>query len=389
MTISGMQTFKRVAYALVIILFIFLVLVAIKYPEQKVKQAKLDYEVSSPEEQILKYAAEIEADRKLLEGYEFFRGSKGEKDAGPFLNNLVYFDNFGPSKIDLPNGLETHLKDKNWIALEPDFKELNLDFSWMEKLHEYDYWAPDANNPHFKAEDKPLLFAIPLPGYMELTNWAKLRLIHGRKTGTMQKALSDVRQLARLIYTNDYLVSSMVAIALLRHEAAFVQNYNPKIFGNWKTIPIDVLSHAKRYHWALPEMVDPRLSDETYERFSTTNVGQCQMISEGMAKNIILRDHLKTTYTKAINRFDVTVKKSLETCRKSIVHFMWNDTEWKITAKDTDYAKSLVKPENESDWKWKILMIHPRVEEYYAFNMLMISAPNYLKEYQKSEAKSE
>ncbi len=384
-----MQTFKRIAYAAVIILFIFLVLVSLKYPEQKAKQAKLDYEVSSPEEQILKVADTIDEDLKILAEYGFFRGSKGEKDAGPFLNKLVYFDNFGPSKINLPKELEIQLKDKNWVALEPDFKTLNLDFTWMEKLHEYDHWSPDMNNPHFKAEDKPTLYGLALPGYMELTNWAKLRLIQGRKTQNIQKALSDVRQLARLIYTNDYLVSSMVAIALLRHEGTFVQNYNPKIFGGWKTIPVDVLSRAKRYHWGLPEMVDPRLSDETYERFTGGNVGKCQMISEGMSKNIIVRDHLKTTYPKAVKRFDETVKNSLKTCRNSIVHLMWNDPSWKVFGKDVDYEKSLVKPENESDWKWKILMIHPRVEEFYAFNMLTISAPNYLRQYQESASKSE
>ncbi len=384
-----MQTFKRVAYAVVLLLFIFFVLIALKYPEQRTKQARLDYEVSSPEDSILKFAELIEEDRKILEGHEFFRGSKGERDAGPFLNKIVYFDNFGPSKINLPKDLQRQLKDRNWVALEPDFKTLNLDFSWMAKLHEFDYWSPDMNNPYFKAEDRPLLYGLALPGYMELTNWAKLRLIHGRKSQTMQKALSDVRQLARLIYTNDYLVSSMVAIALLRHEATFVQNYNPKIMGDWKTVPMDVLSRAKRYLWGLPEMVDPRLSDETYERFTQTNVGQCQMISEGMAKNIIVRDHLADTYPKVVKRFDETVKKSLETCRKSIVHLMWNDPEWKVFGKDVDYEKSLVKPENESDWKWKILMIHPRVEEYYAFNMLTISAPNYLRQYQESAAKSE
>lgn len=389
MTILGMQTIKRIAYALGLLLIIFGVLVALKYPEQKVKQARLDFEVSSPEDIIEKHAELIEEDRKLLEGFDFFRGSRGIKDAGPFLNQLVYFDGYGPSKINLPKDLERNLKDKNWVALEPDFKSLALDFTWMEKLHQYDFWAPDMNNPYFKAEDRPLLYGLPMPGYMELTNWAKLRLIHGRKTQTMQKALSDVRHLARLIYTNDYLVSSMVAIALLRHEATFVQNYNRKIMGDWKTIPLEVLSRAKRYLWGIAEMVDPRISDETYERFAGGNVGQCQMISEGMMENLIIRDHLPSTYPKALKRFDETVKNSLKFCRKSIVHLMWGDPDWKVSGKNVDYEKSLVKPENESDWKWKILMIHPRVEEYYAFHMLTFSAPNYLRLYQESAPKTE
>lgn len=366
-----------------ILFLIFVILVAWKYPEQQMKKAKLDFEVLSPEDQILKHEAQFLADRKLIENYEIFRGSKGLKDAGPYLNPLVRWDNQGPSKLQLPKDLSEKLKDKDWVAFEPDFKTLKLDFTWMEKLSEFDHWAADLNNQYITISDRPLLQEIPFPGYMELTNWAKLRLIHGRKTQTMVKALEEVRQLTRLIFTNDYLVSSTVAVAILRHEGNFVQNYNPKIFGAWKTIPDEALVAAKRYFWGISEMVDPRLSNEVYERFSGADVGKCQMISEGMMKNLIVRDHLKMTYPGAIKRFNETVKNSLNLCRKSLVHMMWEDPEWTVFGRNLKYEKSLVKPENESDWKWKLLMIHPRVEEYFALTMLSISAPNYLRQYEE------
>lgn len=353
------------------------------------KKAKLDYEVQSPEEQILKHEAQIFDDLRIVKSYEIFRGSKGERDAGPYLNPLVHWDNQAPSKLQLPKDLSEKLKEKDWVAFEPDFKTLNLDFTWMEKLNEFDHWSSDLNNPHINVADKPLLHDFPFPGYMELTNWAKLRLIHGRKTQTMQKALSEVRQLTRLIFTNDYLVSSTVAVAILRHEGKFVQNYNPKIFGEWKTIPDEALVAAKRYFWAMPEMVDPRLSDDVYERLTASDVGQCQMISEGMMKNLIIRDHLKNTYPGAIKRFNETVKRSLNHCRKSLVHMMWEDPNWTVFGKTVSFEKSLVKPENESDWKWKFLMIHPRVEEFFALTMLSISSPNYLRQYEEFAVKNQ
>ncbi|MES2528674.1 MAG: hypothetical protein V4598_16440 [Bdellovibrionota bacterium] len=384
-----MQTFKRIAYVIGILLLIFVALVAWKYPEQKVRQAKLDFEVSSPEENLVKHEPKISEDRAVIEQETFFRGSRGEKDAGPYLNTIVHWDGHGPSKIQLPKEVSDNLRDKNWVAYEPDFKALKLDFAWMEKLTEFDYWASDDNNPHIKPSEHPVFQTLSFPGYMELTNWAKLRLIHGRKTQTMPKALAEVRQLARLIYTNDYLVSAMVAIAILRHEGKFVQNYNPKIFAGWKTVPEETLVRAKRYFWAMPELVDPRLSDETHQRFSGITVGKCQMISEGVFKNIIIRDHLQKMYPGAVKRFDEMVKSSLETCRKSLVHVMWNDTQWKVFGDRPEYAKSLVKPENESEMKWKLLMISPRIEEYFALTMLTISSPNYLKEYQELEPKAE
>ncbi len=344
-----MQTFKRIAYVVGILLLIFVALVAWKFPEQKVRQAKLDFEVSSPEENLLKLEPMITEDRAVMEQEPFFRGSRGEKDAGPYLNAIVHWDGFGPSKIQLPKEVSDNLRDKNWVAYEPDFKALKLDFAWMEKLADFDHWASDDNNPHIKPSERPVFQTMTFPGYMELTNWAKLRLIHGRKTQTMPKALAEVRQLARLIYTNDYLVSAMVAVAILRHEGKFVQNYNPKIFGNWKTIPEDTLLRAKRYFWAMPELVDPRLTDDTYQRFSAFSAGKCQMISEGVFKNIMIRDHLQKMYPGVVKRFDESIKSSLSTCRKSLVHVMWNDPQWKVFGDRPEYAKSLVKPENESE----------------------------------------
>jgi hypothetical protein len=384
-----MQTFKRVSYVVGILLLIFIALVAWKYPEQKVRQAKLDYEVSSPEENILKFEAQIMEDRAAIGKEPFFRGSRGEKDAGPYLNPIVHWDEQGPSKIQLPKEVSDKLREKGWVTYEPDFKTLHLDFTWMEKLHDFDHWASDQNNPYINLAQRPLFQQIPFPGYMELTNWAKLRLIHGRKTQTMLKALADVRQLARLIYTNDYLVSSMVAVAILRHEGKFVQNDNKTISAGWKTIPEDLLVRAKRYFWASADSVDPRLTEETYLRFSGTIVGQCQMISEGMMKNIILRDHLQKVYPGAIKRFDETVKNSLNHCRKSLVHIMWNDPQWKVFGVRPDYKKSLVKPENESEMKWLLLMFSPRIEEQFAFTVLTISSPNYLRQYQDLGPKPE
>ncbi len=384
-----MQTFKRIAYVAGILILIFVALVAWKFPEQKIRQAKLDYEVSSPEENLLKYESMIMEDRAIVEKEEFFRGSRGEKDAGPYLNPLVQWDEQGPSKIRLPRDVVDKLKEKDWVAYEPDFKTLNLDFTWMEKLNDFDHWSPEQNNPLIKLAERPLFQSLPFPGYMELTYWAKLRLIHGRKTKTMLKALAEVRQLARLIYTNDYLFSSIASIAILRHEGNFVQNYNKTISEGWKIIPDDVLVRAKRYFWATADMIDPRLTDETYQRFSGIIVGQCQMISEGLMKNIIIRDHLQKVYPGVVKRFDEMVKSSLNNCRKSLVHIMWSDPQWKVFGERVEYAKSLVKPENESEMKWKLLMISPRIEEYFSYNMLTISAPNYLRQYQELEPKSE
>ena len=380
-----MQTFKHVASVLGLLFLITIVLAAIRLPGVEVKKYKLDYEVQSPEEKILKYQDKFLEDRAIMEKYDIFRGSKGDKDAGPFLNPLLNFDGTprAPAKLTIPKELEKELSGKDWPAFEPDFKTLNLDFSWMKELHKYDHWSPDLNNPLIDPSKHPNISSLPLPNYRDLIGWAKLRWIHGRLTKDMIPALKDVRQLARLMYTNDYLVSSMVVVSLLRSEGKYIQGYNKKISDGWTVIPDEDLARARKYLWAISEVVDPRLSNETYERLTNTNVGQCQMISEGMLKNLVIRDELKKEYPGEIKRFDETVKTSLKTCRKSLVHMMWEDPTWTILGSQVSYAESFVKPENESDLKWKFLQLLPRMREIYTYYMLTIATPDYFRQYEE------
>lgn len=386
---SSMQTFKRVSAVVGLIVVILFCLVLWKFPEQELKRLQMDYEIQSPEDTLLKHRKQILADREELSTYDIFRPSKGERDAGPYLNPMVSWDNRPSPVLALPPELKAGLKGKDWVAFSPDFKAHKLDFSWMKKLHEFDHWSPDLNNPLIKLAEKPLPMTLPFPEYSELIHWAKLRLIHGRVTKDMKSALADVRQLARLIFTNDYLVSTMVTISLLRSEGQFIQNYNPKISEGWKAVPESVTAIARRYFWAQAEFVDPRLSSEGYETFSAGDVGKCQMISEGMLRNLIVRDYLKKFYPGQIKRFSETVKNALNICRPSLMNLVWNDPEWKVFGPSVKYEDALVKPENESNWKQKFLMIHPRVEEIYGFTILSTATPNYLKLYRELPPENE
>jgi hypothetical protein len=360
-----MNTFKRIAAVFGLMLLITILMAAVKLPEVEVKRQKVDYEVQNPEERILKHEAQFLADKKLVESDPFFRGSKGESDAGPYLNPML-------AKLAIPKEIQKELQNRNWVQYKPDFKKLMLDFSWMKELAKYDYWAPDLNNPEIDPKSHPNITMLPLPEYSHLISWARLRLKQGKLTNDMKNAQAEVRHLARLIYTNDYLVSSMVAITILKSESMFLQKERS-----------EVVEAARRYLWGVAEIVDPRVSDETYGRLTEGNVGKCQMITEGALRNLIVRDELQNMYPNDIKRFDETVKNSLKYCRKSLVHMMWEDPQWKFLPVKVDYAESFVKPENESNWKWNFLMILPRMREIYAFQLLSNVAPNYFRQYEE------
>jgi hypothetical protein len=382
-----MKTFKTAAAVLGLIAFITIVLAIFKLPGVELKKARVEYEVQNPESQILGLEQKIMEDREILSHYPIFRGSKGEKDAGPFLNPLVSFldKDKGQAKLALPVKVRDELKTKDWINYHPDFKSLNLDFSWMKKLHEFEYWAPEFHNPLIDPKKRPMLSTLPLPFYGDLIQWAKLRLIYGLEKKDLPEALTDVHQLARLIFTNDFLLSSMVTVNILRNETRFLKKYRPSLI----SFSEDHLERAKRYFYGMPQFVDPRLSDETYRRFSETSVGQCQMISEGVIANHLLRDELKSVYPDEVKRFDETMKSTLSSCRKSLVHLLWEDPQWKAIPERYSYEDANVKPENDSNWKWIFLKVFPEGREILALHLQSIWKPNFLGRYEKSEVKSE
>jgi hypothetical protein len=287
-----------------------------------------DYAQESPESTIKKYSEIILSDRQELEKFDVFKGSRGNNDAGVYLNDIVPFSVEGKkSLLSIDPEIVKKLYTNDWFTRE--IATVNsMDFSWMKRLSEFDYWSPEISNPEINLSDRPDVFNLPLPSYTLLINWAKLRLIHGKQTGSISDALKEVRQLARLTFTNDNLVSAMSAVAILRVETKFLTKNNLKM-DDWKSVPDESLIKAKRYFWAIPSFVDPRLTNETYEKFSKTSVGECLMVSEGLNPIHMIKNHLSSDFSHEIARFDSTLDQSSKSCRKGVSHLAWKDPQWK------------------------------------------------------------
>jgi hypothetical protein len=130
----------------------------------------------------------------------------------------------------------------------------------------------------------------------------------------------------RLIWTNDYLISSMVVVNMMKMETQFEEILTPKEMGDWKFIPLDDVMRAKRFFYSLPTLVDIRLSDETFQKMVTTNVGLCPMLSEAMMGYIGMKDFLGDELKYGMIRFARAVDSA--NCRKTILHKIWADPTW-------------------------------------------------------------
>lgn len=280
--------------------------------------------------QLLKHKKLIEEDQRVLSKYEVFQPSRGTKDAGPFLNSKVHWeigDIHHQGSLVLPEFLNREM-NKDWAIKKPLFKKLGLNFSWMKELLQYDHWSPDTNSPAFPENKKYLTYSFPVPSYRDLITWAKLRLLYGKETGDTQSAYREVRHLIRLIWTNDYLVSSMVAVNMLKLEHQFHEVLLPEEEGSWELIPEDAIMRGKRYFYSSRAFADIALNAEMLNAIPMTEVNLCSIVVEGLMGFISMRDMMKAELEGRYAAMAELVKRSQDKCRKTIVHQMWEDPTW-------------------------------------------------------------
>lgn len=331
----------------------------------------------------LKGNQEFLKDREILAQYELFFPSRGSKDAGPFLNDKIHWQ-IGEiahrGSLVLPEFIHKEM-NKDWVVKKPLFKKMGLDFGWMKELLKYDYWNPEENSPAYPAGKKYQTYSFPVPTYKDLITWAKLRYLHGKETGDTKNALKEVRHLMRLIFTNDYLVSSMVVVRMLRNENNFEEILTPKEIGEWKFIPHDHVMRAKRYFYSLPTGVDIRLPDDLFQNMVTTNAGLCPMLFEGMMNYLAMRDLLKDELAYGYNRMDDAIKRS--NCRNTILHQMWNDPSWPaFNIQDEDAFALDGKEILGNKVTWEEVMKNPDLKAAIGYLLAGVAQPNYFFQYE-------
>jgi hypothetical protein len=343
---------------------------------------------SSPETQFAQYEKEFMEDRKILGEYDIFRPSRGTKDAGPFLNSKIHWeigDIHHQGSLVLPEFVKREM-NKDWVLKKPLFKKMGLKFDWMKELRKYDYWNPEENSPAFPAGKKYLTYSYPIPSYMDLITWAKLRLLHGKETNDIQAAFKEVRHLMRLIWTNDYLVSTMVVPNMLKLEHSFHETLLPEQEGDWKLVPEDVIMRAKRHFYDLQGMTDIRFSDKMFQKATSTDVGLCSMVLEGMMGLISMRDMMKEELAERYRRMDKLVTSSQTKCRKTIVHKMWEDPSWPSFMSDSQDAFAYVGNQTVLGKKltWKELKESHELKVVMGYVLLNAAPPRILKSYEKN-----
>lgn len=152
----------------------------------------------------------------------FFAAPRPEADAGPFFNPRLRWDGVPGTdgrELALAESDQARVREwkEHWVEHADDPLVGSLDFTWMRGLSKYGRWNLVPGSPLEKLERRDLL-KIPMPYFVDLITWSKLRLLRALKSGDYAAASAEVRQLAWLCYSSETLLGSMVALSILRAE---------------------------------------------------------------------------------------------------------------------------------------------------------------------------
>lgn len=148
--------------------------------------------------------------------------SSGTRDAATYLSVRVDWEGEhgqpGPvGLLRLPTALNERMKrfaPGTWVTQLNANDWAGLDFGWLTELQGFDVWSLTADGP-LKNRDAFDFFEAPIPNYITLQSWAKLRLAKGLAENDVPRASIEVRHLADLIASNGTLVSEMIRLTLL------------------------------------------------------------------------------------------------------------------------------------------------------------------------------
>jgi len=264
-------------------------------------------------------------------------GSK--EDAGPYLNPLVAWtggEGRTPlAQLELPDPLLSMLKEGEkgaWIDRGNSIPWKQLDFTWMQRLSDFDYWDIHKSCVGCVSSEIERLgpSAYRAPAYKHLQGWAKLRLIKGVKEGDIKTGVKEVRDLARLVMSNETLASAMVAQGIYFMERAafdYAKAHDMNLIGEWHPLDWDTLTKTKRACWATGTLFNLGRSGEAIRSIYDSKQPlycKCAGMSEGMARGILVGSTLRHAAAPEHNKLMSTIIADAKGCRLTPLRSMWH-----------------------------------------------------------------
>lgn len=272
----------------------------------------------------------FEADQKSLATLDFLRETAAvHADAGSYLNARIHWGREGRvAAIQVPD-VSNPLWNNDWMSADIPAELEKIDLSWMKRLEAFDHWDLFTSGPnaHFIGVKPELVnpYLIPFPDFAFLPRAARLRLRRGLDLRDAAPALREVRQLARLSYTTETLIGSMVAVGLLKMErAAYDEAVRRNILlpADYEAVDPILLKKMKTTLWATVGFADSSAPDVVKRAFLGKDawpVGACAALGETAQQFVLGAEFLQKKYPLEVDLED-RIAVVHQVLRKSRAH---------------------------------------------------------------------
>lgn len=284
-----------------------------------------------------KFFPKLKADQASFAGSYLTLKSSASSDAGPFLNPRVSWNG--------PHAKEPLLKDLHlaadltaeidawkdtWMEHADDKRLVTLDFSWMRNLHRFDHW--DIHKTCTGCIDSGIetldVFSYRVPNYKNLRHWAKLRLLKGLKDKDLWQAARDVRQLARLLVSQEVLISAIASQGFYKLELSifdFAKKQRLTTPAEWQPLSKETLDKSFRVCATVSRLFTPLGSQEVFDAIFKSKEHfycKCNGMAEGMTLGILLGAKARKVYPTRFSSLTAVIEQTPE-CRLTKLRSMW------------------------------------------------------------------
>jgi hypothetical protein len=209
-----------------------------------------------------------------------------KKDAAIYLANKVDWEGGTIGSLHLPKSLTDRMSTppQHWL----DFTAADyagLDFEWLGELLEYDTWSMSVTGP--MRDFKESAIEAPIPNFISLQQWAKLRLIKGAREGDLPRASLEVQHLAELCASTQTLIGQMIRSAMFGSERTFYERLGVLVPAS---LPNTEQTQAyRRAAFAGMYFLLPGVPKRVREKAVTCSAARCTALNEALSMTSSVR----------------------------------------------------------------------------------------------------
>jgi len=219
-----------------------------------------------------------ELSRKLSKVKAFSPGAPRSRDASLYLSSRVDWEGGTIGSLHLPKPLTERMAALAWMSFKPaDYA--GLDFAWLTELLEYDTWSMSKTGP-LRDLNITNFYEAPIPNFVSLQQWSKLRLAKGLNENDLPRASLEVQHLADLCGSTDILIGGMIRSAILGIERSMYERLGQPLPEALPTA--DEAFAYRRTTFASMYFLYPGVPRSVREKAIACSAARCSAITEAL-----------------------------------------------------------------------------------------------------------